>query len=143
MAPMQCLTCTDPRLHDRPLRARTTSAARPAPAGRAAVEIATAAAGQAAQRAELAGISSARLGQGWRMRCETDDAQHVVIVIDIRHRSAVHWRPRNAAIFPLVIRRSQQAGSPSASTLTKRRHACCLAENTCHYPTRALTITHT
>jgi mRNA interferase RelE/StbE len=38
--------------------------------------------------AELAGIYSARLGREWRVRYEIDEAKHVVIVLDIRHRSA-------------------------------------------------------
>lgn len=42
---------------------------------------------------ELAGIYSARLGRDWRVRYEIDDAMHVVIVLDIRHRS-VAYRPR-------------------------------------------------
>ena len=38
--------------------------------------------------AELAGIYSARLGRDCRVLYEIDDAKHVVIVLDIRHRSA-------------------------------------------------------
>jgi mRNA interferase RelE/StbE len=38
--------------------------------------------------AELAGIYSARLGRDWRVLHEIDDAKHLVIVLDIRHRSA-------------------------------------------------------
>ena len=38
--------------------------------------------------AELAGIYSARLGREWRVLYEIDEAKHVVIVLDIRHRSA-------------------------------------------------------
>jgi mRNA-degrading endonuclease RelE of RelBE toxin-antitoxin system len=40
--------------------------------------------------AELAGIYSARLGRDWRVPYEIDDAKHVVIVLDIRHRSAAY-----------------------------------------------------
>lgn len=39
---------------------------------------------------ELAGIYSARLGRTWRVLYEIDDAAHVVIVLDIRHRSAAY-----------------------------------------------------
>ena len=42
--------------------------------------------------AELAGIYSARLGRDWRVLREIDDAKQVVIVIDIRHRSATYLR---------------------------------------------------
>jgi mRNA interferase RelE/StbE len=42
--------------------------------------------------AELAGIYSARLGREWRVRYEIDEAKHVVIVLDIRHRSAAYRR---------------------------------------------------
>lgn len=42
---------------------------------------------------ELAGIYSARLGREWRVLYEIDDARHVVVVLDIRHRSAA-YRPR-------------------------------------------------
>jgi mRNA interferase RelE/StbE len=38
--------------------------------------------------AELAGIYSARLGREWQVLYEIDEAKHVVIVLDIRHRSA-------------------------------------------------------
>jgi mRNA interferase RelE/StbE len=40
--------------------------------------------------AELAGICSARLGRDWRVLYEIDEARHVVIVLDIRHRSAAY-----------------------------------------------------
>src|SRR5664280_652613 len=36
---------------------------------------------------ELADIHSARLGREWRVRYEIDDTKHVVVVLDIRHRS--------------------------------------------------------
>jgi len=39
---------------------------------------------------ELVGIYSARLGRDWRVLYEIDDAKHVVIVLDIRHRSAAY-----------------------------------------------------
>ena len=42
--------------------------------------------------AELAGIYSARLGREWRVLYEIDEAKHVVIVLDIRHRSAAYRR---------------------------------------------------
>jgi mRNA-degrading endonuclease RelE of RelBE toxin-antitoxin system len=42
--------------------------------------------------AELAGIYSARLGRGRRVLYEIDAAKHVVIVLDIRHRSAAYRR---------------------------------------------------
>jgi mRNA-degrading endonuclease RelE of RelBE toxin-antitoxin system len=41
---------------------------------------------------ELAGIYSARVGRDWRVLYEIDDTKHVVIVLDIRHRSVV-YRP--------------------------------------------------
>lgn len=37
---------------------------------------------------ELTGIHSARLARNWRVLYEIDDTKHVVIVLDIRHRSA-------------------------------------------------------
>jgi mRNA interferase RelE/StbE len=42
--------------------------------------------------AELAGIYSARLGRDWRVLYEIDDAKHLVIVLDIRHRSTAYRR---------------------------------------------------
>jgi mRNA interferase RelE/StbE len=42
--------------------------------------------------AELAGIYSASLGRDWRVLHEIDEAKHVVIVLDIRHRSAAYRR---------------------------------------------------
>ena len=36
---------------------------------------------------ELAGIHSARLGREWQVLYEIDDTKHVVVVLDIRHRS--------------------------------------------------------
>jgi mRNA-degrading endonuclease RelE of RelBE toxin-antitoxin system len=42
--------------------------------------------------AELPGIYSARLGRDWRVLHEIDEAKHVVIVVDIRHRSAAYRR---------------------------------------------------
>ena len=39
---------------------------------------------------ELAGIYSARLGQVWRVLYEIDETKRVVIVLDIRHRSAAY-----------------------------------------------------
>jgi mRNA-degrading endonuclease RelE of RelBE toxin-antitoxin system len=42
---------------------------------------------------ELVGIYSARLAWNWRVLYEIDDTKHVVIVLDIRHRS-VAYRPR-------------------------------------------------
>lgn len=42
---------------------------------------------------ELTGIYSARLGRGWRVLYEIDDAEQTVIVLDIRHRSTA-YRPR-------------------------------------------------
>ena len=42
--------------------------------------------------AELTGIYSAHLGRDWRVLYEIDDAKHVVIVLDIRHRSAAYRR---------------------------------------------------
>jgi mRNA interferase RelE/StbE len=42
--------------------------------------------------AELAGIYSARLGREWQVLYEIDEAKHVVIVLDIRHRSAAYRR---------------------------------------------------
>lgn len=42
---------------------------------------------------ELAGIYSARLDRNWRVLYEIDETKHAVIVLDIRHRSAV-YKPR-------------------------------------------------
>ena len=42
--------------------------------------------------AELAGIYSARLGREWRGLYEIDEAKHLVIVLDVRHRSAAYRR---------------------------------------------------
>jgi mRNA interferase RelE/StbE len=42
--------------------------------------------------AELAGIYSARLGREWQVLYEIDEAKHVVVVLDIRHRSIVYRR---------------------------------------------------
>ena len=39
---------------------------------------------------ELAGIYSARIGRNWRVLYEIDDTKHVVIVLDIRHRSVAY-----------------------------------------------------
>ena len=38
-------------------------------------------------RDALAGIRSARLDREWRILYEIDDAKHLVIVLEIRHRS--------------------------------------------------------
>ncbi len=42
---------------------------------------------------ELAGVHSARLGRNWRVLYEINDAEHVVIVLDIRPRASA-YRPR-------------------------------------------------
>jgi len=42
--------------------------------------------------AELAGIYSARLGREWRVPYEIIDSKHLVVVLDIRHRSIAYWR---------------------------------------------------
>jgi mRNA interferase RelE/StbE len=42
--------------------------------------------------AELTGIYSARLAREWRVLYEIDETKHVVIVLDIRHRSVVYRR---------------------------------------------------
>jgi len=39
---------------------------------------------------ELTGIFSARLARDWRVLYEIDDTKHVVIVLDIRPRSAAY-----------------------------------------------------
>lgn len=39
---------------------------------------------------ELTGIYSARLGRNWPVLYEIDETKHVVIVLDIRHRSTVY-----------------------------------------------------
>jgi len=39
---------------------------------------------------ELTGICSARLGREWRVLVEIDDTKHLVIVLDIRHRSIAY-----------------------------------------------------
>ncbi|MDA8037664.1 MAG: type II toxin-antitoxin system RelE/ParE family toxin [Actinomycetota bacterium] len=44
-------------------------------------------------RDALTGIYSARLGREWRILHEIDEGKRVVIVLDIRHRSAA-YRPR-------------------------------------------------
>jgi mRNA-degrading endonuclease RelE of RelBE toxin-antitoxin system len=41
---------------------------------------------------ELIGIYSARLARDWRVLYEIDDTRHMVIVLDIRHRSTA-YRP--------------------------------------------------
>jgi mRNA-degrading endonuclease RelE of RelBE toxin-antitoxin system len=41
---------------------------------------------------KLVGIYSARLGRDWRVLYEIHDAKHVVIVLDIRHRSTAYRR---------------------------------------------------
>ncbi|MGH3785614.1 MAG: type II toxin-antitoxin system RelE family toxin [Pseudonocardiaceae bacterium] len=40
--------------------------------------------------AELTGIYSARLMRNWRVLYEIDDTKHVVVVLDIRHRSVAY-----------------------------------------------------
>lgn len=40
--------------------------------------------------AELQGIYAARLGRSWRVLYEIDETKHVVIVLDIRHRSTAY-----------------------------------------------------
>ena len=40
--------------------------------------------------AELTGIYGARLGREWRVLYEIDDTKHLVIVLDIRHRSIAY-----------------------------------------------------
>ena len=42
--------------------------------------------------AELAGIYSARLGREWRVLYEIIDSKHLVVVLDIRHRSIAYRR---------------------------------------------------
>jgi len=42
--------------------------------------------------AELAGIYSARLGREWRVLYEIIDGKHLVVVLDIRHRSIAYRR---------------------------------------------------
>lgn len=42
---------------------------------------------------ELTGLYSARSAHNWRVLYEIDETKHVVIVLDIRHRSVV-YRPR-------------------------------------------------
>jgi mRNA-degrading endonuclease RelE of RelBE toxin-antitoxin system len=42
---------------------------------------------------ELSGIYSARLARDWRVLYEINESKHVVIVLDIRHRS-IAYRPR-------------------------------------------------
>lgn len=41
-------------------------------------------------REELEGIRSARLARDWRVLYEIDDTEHVVIVLDIRHRATAY-----------------------------------------------------
>jgi mRNA interferase RelE/StbE len=42
--------------------------------------------------AELTGVYSARLGRDWRVLYEIDEGKHVLIVLDICHRSAAARR---------------------------------------------------
>ena len=42
--------------------------------------------------AELAGIYSARLGREWRVLYEINESKHLVIALDIRHRSIAYRR---------------------------------------------------
>lgn len=42
---------------------------------------------------QLEGVYSARLARDWRVLYEIDEARHVVVVLDIRHRSTA-YRPR-------------------------------------------------
>ncbi|MGQ0777821.1 MAG: type II toxin-antitoxin system RelE family toxin [Pseudonocardiales bacterium] len=42
--------------------------------------------------AELTGTYAARVGRQWRVLYETDEAEHVVTVLDIRHRATVYRR---------------------------------------------------
>ena len=42
--------------------------------------------------AELAGIYSARPGREWRVLYEINESKHLVIVLDIRHRSIAYRR---------------------------------------------------
>lgn len=39
---------------------------------------------------ELVGIYSARLARDWRVLYEIDEATHVVVVLDIRHRAVAY-----------------------------------------------------
>lgn len=41
-------------------------------------------------RDALTGIHSARLGRDWRILFEIDEARHLVIVLDIQHRSSAY-----------------------------------------------------
>lgn len=41
---------------------------------------------------ELTGIYSALLGRDWRVLYEIDEARHVVILLDVRRRSAAYRR---------------------------------------------------
>lgn len=43
--------------------------------------------------AELTGIPSARVARNWRVLYEIDEEKHLVLVLDIRHRSSA-YRPR-------------------------------------------------
>jgi mRNA interferase RelE/StbE len=69
----------------------TAPPARRALAERLSFEVATAAA-EFITGPLLAGIYSARLGRDWRVLYEIDDAKHLVIVLDIRHRSSAYRR---------------------------------------------------
>lgn len=42
--------------------------------------------------AELTGIHVARVGQQWRVLYEIDEAEHVVTVLDVRHRATAYRR---------------------------------------------------
>ncbi len=43
-----------------------------------------------ALRGTLAGVYSARLGSEWRILYELDEVRHVVILLDIQHRSTAY-----------------------------------------------------
>jgi len=42
--------------------------------------------------AELTGIYAARISQQWRVLYEIDEAEHIVTVLDIRHRATIYRR---------------------------------------------------
>jgi len=94
-------TLREGTLRARDRRTRTSSPRRPLPpdVAAAAAEFITGPLLENPQRVgkaltdELAGVHSARLGRNWRVLYEINDAEHVVIVLDIRPRANA-YRPR-------------------------------------------------
>lgn len=91
---------TEPyQLGTAPPARRALSAALPPPVAAAAAEFITGPLLENPRRVgkplgeELTGIHSARLGRDWRVLYEIDEAAHLVLVLDIRHRAVAYRRP--------------------------------------------------